>query len=330
MMNVLTRNNNRFEWTAPGFQAFTQRIDTAYPDKIILQNRGLFFFDPGYEMYKFTTRDHIDIAFFESFRLNSNNNPNIDAYAYAEGRYIVSPRLNAEARRQSGFHILSLGYAGGQGAPVTTLTGSTTTGLATFLEVRQSSNRMTGIGTHQKHRSQDIRVTQDLQGFRHFLTDAAVSYPNNFVRQNSDYTSDSAAPVWTSTYNDNLGGTTPGPPTPRVGVQQLVAGSSRSVIVRWDVALDKFPVSYRVYYQTTPFDFASDPNLTGASQLDLLPISRVPTNYLGGTGPTVYPYEATVTGLTSGTRYYFCIRAYDTSPFANEEKNTVSRNILAP
>ena len=43
----------------------------------------------------------------------------------------------------------------------------------------------------------------------------------------------------------------------------------------------------------------------------------------------MYAFEATVTGLRSGVRYYFCVRAYDDAPLgSNEEKNTISRNII--
>ena len=42
-----------------------------------------------------------------------------------------------------------------------------------------------------------------------------------------------------------------------------------------------------------------------------------------GPGPTTFPYQATVGGLSPGTGYYGVIRAFDTSPAANEEKNQV-------
>src|SRR6185503_5692112 len=44
-------NQSEFEWTAAGFRAFTQRLRDRYPDRIILQNRGLFFFDPRLPHY---------------------------------------------------------------------------------------------------------------------------------------------------------------------------------------------------------------------------------------------------------------------------------------
>lgn len=172
-------------------------------------------------------------------------------------------------------------------------------------------------------------MTQDLAGMRHYITDAALIATNTFVRDRSDYIGDNSPPIWTSTFNDNLGGSVPGPATPRVGIQQVVNVAAGQVIVRWDVALDKNAVFYRLYYQTAPFDFSGDPNLSRATVLDLLPISRVPQNYINGQAANVYAFEATVSGLQSGVRHYFCIRAYDDAPLgSNEEKNTVSRSII--
>ena len=44
--NAASNNESKFEWTAPGFSAFIRRVAATYPDQLILQNRGLFFFDP--------------------------------------------------------------------------------------------------------------------------------------------------------------------------------------------------------------------------------------------------------------------------------------------
>ena len=100
---------------------------------------------------------------FESFRLNSDTFEQWDPIHYPDNRYNVAPKLMAEANRPDGFKVLSLGYAEGppdQMSPLT-LVGQSTVGLDSLME--------------------DIQVTQDLQGFRHYLTDAAVSLVNDFV-----------------------------------------------------------------------------------------------------------------------------------------------------
>jgi hypothetical protein len=294
----------KFEWTAPGFQAFVQRLRITYPDRVILQNRGLFFYNPVLPHYAFTTRGLIDLGFFESYRLNSGSTNNPDPVFYPDNRYNYAPKIMAEANRPDGFRMLSLGYAEGPADQMSeqTLVGGSTLGYDSLLE--------------------DIRVTQNLAGFRHYLTDRSVTLVNTFVRDHADL-SDTSPPVWTSTYNDHAYPSPAGPPTPRVGIQQVVAGTG-SVTVRWDVALDLSRVRYALYYKTSPFDFSGDPNLISATRLVLSP--SIGNGYVNGVGPGVYPYEATVSGLTPGQTYYFVIRAFDDSPAANEEKN---QNVLS-
>jgi hypothetical protein len=295
--NAASNNESKFEWTAPGFSTFIRRVRQAYPNQIILQNRGLFFFDPEFPQYAFTTRGSIDYALFESFRLSSDATQPIDPYFYPDNRYDVAPKLMAEANRPDGFRVLSLGYATAPDVPPETLLGASSAGLDSLLD--------------------DIHVTESLTGFRHYLTDAAVTLVNSFVTDHADLT-DNAAPIWTSTFNPR-DKPIPTAPTPRVGIQQAVPGS-KQLTVRWDVALDLNPVKYALYYQTLPFDFASDPKLTSATRVELTP--QVPASYAAGIGPDSYPYEATIDGLAPATLYYLLIRASDSSPAANEDTNT--------
>lgn len=299
-------NPSTFEWTAPGFRAFAERLRAAYPDKVILQNRGLFFFDPRLPHYRFAPRGLIDLVLFESFRLNSHPGPdNPHPYYYPDNRYNVAPRLAAEAQRPDGFRVLSLGYAEGPPSEMSreTLVGRSTVGLASLLE--------------------DIRVAQEEAGFRHYLTDASITLVNTFVRDHAD-PNDRRPPAWSSTYNANAHAwpVPPGPPAPRVGLQEVEPGP-RSLTVRWDVALDKHPVRYKLYYQTRPFDFAADPALSSATSVFLTP--RVARGYDRGPGPHTYPFEATLAGLTPGRTYYLLLRAVDESRRRNEDTNTVVR-----
>jgi hypothetical protein len=294
-------NPSQFEWTAPGFSSFMRRLRQAYPDRVVLQNRGLFFFDSRHPHYKFTTRSLVDLVLFESLRLNSNPQEGINTYFSNDNRYNIAPKVSTEANRPDGFRVVSLGYAAGppgQMSPLT-LTGGSTLGMDLLLE--------------------DIRIAEEENGFRHYLTDSLVKLVNDFVRTHAQRV-DLTPPVWSSTYNTNTNAVAPGAPTPRPGVQQLLAGS-RSLTVRWDVALDLNPVNYALYLQTRPFDFSSDPNLTQATRIVLTP--QIGAGYADGPGPSTYPYEASVGGLAPGQTYYVVLRAFDTSPAANEEKNTM-------
>jgi hypothetical protein len=295
-------NESKFEWTAPGFGAFIRRLRQTYPESVVLQNRGLFFFDPRMPQFAFNARSSIDFVLFESYRLNSGTTNNPDPYFYPDNQFQIAPKLMAEAARPDGFRVLSLGYAAGDPTQMSALTlvGESTLGTDSLVE--------------------DIRVTQELAGFRHYLTDPGLTVVNTFARDHARL-DDSEPPVWTSTYNPNVTSTgAAAEPTPRVGIQEVVAGPG-SLTVRWDVALDLHRVDYALYMKTAPFDFAGDPRLVTATRLVLTP--EMGQGYAQGVGPGVYPYEQTLTGLTPGQTYYLVLRAFDTSPAANEETNQV-------
>ena len=294
-------NPSEFEWTAPGFSAFMTRLRQAYPDRVLLQNRGLFFFDSRHQHYKFTTREKVDLVLFESFRLNSNPSEGINPQFFGDNRYNVAPKLMAEANRPEGFRVVSLGYAEGPPGRMSsaTLVGNSSLGTDLLVE--------------------DIRIAERENGFRHYLTNGSVTLVNDFARTHANR-NDGDPPAWSSTWNVRGSDAPPGPPDARVGIQEVVAGS-RSLTVRWDVALDLNRVGYALYLQTTPFDFGSDPSLSGARRIVLRP--RVGAGYADGPGPTTYPFEATVDGLSAGQTYYLVIRAFDGSPAANEDRNRV-------
>jgi hypothetical protein len=298
--NPADSNETKFEWTAPGFGAFIRQVHASYPDKLILQNRGLFFFDPRHGAYAYNARGAIDFVLFESYRLDSSDAELWNPTFYPDNQFNVAPKLMAEANRPDGFRVLSLGYAEGpsdQMSPMT-LVGQSTLGTADLLE--------------------DIRVTQQLAGFRHYLTDAKVDLVNDFVLTHDDL-DDHDPPQWTSTYNDHQ--TLPAvAPTPRVGIQQAEAAGG-SLTVRWDVALDENRVQYVLYAQPQPFDFAADPTLSAATRTLLTP--TVPDAYLAGVGPDSYPYQATLSSFPEGQTQYLIIRAVDESPNANEDTNTI-------
>ena len=148
-----------------------------------------------------------------------------------------------------------------------------------------------------------------------------MQLPNTFVRDHADW-NDTTPPSWSSTYNANVfpWPTPPDAPTPRVGVQDVVAGADHAV-VRWDVALDLNRVYYAVYYQSTPFDFAADPTLRAARRAVPEPL---PADGYHGGGPTSYANQARIEGLQPGVTYHFCVRAFDSA--GNEEQNEVVRS----
>lgn len=310
-------NQTASEWTAQGFTSFMRRLRGEYPGKVILQNRGLFFFDPRFPHYEVSARGTIDLGFFESYYLDNNSVVNFnsatnngDPYAsifHLDNKYNTAPKIMAEANRPApdGFKVLSLGYGDGFGGPkdgidINTLLGTSSLGYDIL--------------------KQDILYAQEA-GFIPYTSNASVNLVNSFVKNNTT-TADSVPPVWSSTYNANYD--PPLPQTPRVGIQKAVATSpgSGSVTLSWDVALDRNRVSYVLYYQTTatPFDFAS------AARRTLTPTfgdgynqvwnTVKPSEALSG----VYPYQQTITGLLPGATYHFVIHAIDSA--GNEDTNT--------
>lgn len=294
-------NKTKFEWTAPGVAQFMKTLKEKYPDKLILQNRGIFFYNPQLAHYKYNPRTYVDYVMFESYMLDSNTTTLCYGGYAADNRYNYAPKLIAEASRPDGFQVLSLGYAEGpeEYHLKETLLGNSSDGLEPLLE--------------------DIAVAQDEAGFMHYITDGGVVLVNDFVITHESKV-DNAAPTWSSTYNTSTSWP-PEAPTPRVGIQQAEPMED-GVILRWDVAMDRNPVTYVLYYQTEPFDFKKDPELKNATSLELVP--EVGDGYENGVGPNVYPFQAKLEGLGSKKTYYFLIRARDRSENHNEDDNQVT------
>ena len=170
--------------------------------------------------------------------------------------------------------------------------------------------------------TEDMELAQNA-GFMHYITDGSVTLVNDFVIHH-EAKEDTTAPKWSSTYNSSPTWP-PDAPTPRVGIQEVQAEKG-GVTIRWDIATDKNPVSYILYYQTAPFDFNADPDLTLAESMELSP--ELGDGYENGVGPNVYPNQATVSGLESGKTYYFLLRARDASENHNEDDNKIVKTCV--
>jgi len=293
-----------FEWTAPGFSDFIKRMKDKYPDKIVIQNRAVFLFRPGFpqQYLKYSSRHYIDFLVFESFRLNSSSSENYNSMYYQDNLNNYAPPILAEAGREDGFQVLSLGYAEG-------------------VTVNESDLDSESYNTEL---IEDIRVTQNI-GFRHYLTNRYVDNPNSYVLDKGDW-SDTEAPVWSSVYNQVLSTS----PTPRYGLLKAEAVGGGTIRVFWDIALDKYSVDYYLYFDTSPLDFSGNSKLDGIQRVTLHP--RIPEDYQSlSTAMTnsLYPFYDDAEGFTSGRTYYLCIRAVDRSPAGNMDSNTSSLYLMA-
>jgi hypothetical protein len=271
-----------YEWTTPGMQGLVHRINTNYPTKLIMANRGLFFFNPNYKHYAYTLRPYIHLLMFESYYTDSNNSDQVNPF-FADNKYDYAPKLNAEAGRPDGFTIVALGYDHTPALPQQVIT-------------------------------QDYIESMGVQGWPLYRTDPALSTSFNTNAMSWLSTNaDTAPPVWDSTAAQSAT-----PPAPRVGIQQAKPGD-QCVTVFWDVARDQTePVRYNVYYTSQPtLNFSTASKLTHVAP-------SIPGNYLNGTGPGIYAYQYTVTGLSNGMGYLFAVRAEDSASPSHEDANTVT------
>ena len=289
----------RFEWTAPGVKEFMGKIKKNYPDKLICQNRGLFFYNHLLEHYKYSPRENVDYLLYESYRMDSSPVQLFNEGFFADNKFNQLPKLSVEASLSDGFTVLSLGYAEGpkEYGLKKALAGKGGVGLSVLQE--------------------DIAEAENIAGFSHYITDANLTMLNDFVAENR-IQQDTDAPLWSSVYNNSTEWP-PHEPEPRVGICAAVP-TKGGAVVYWDVALDKSGVSYVLYYSDKPFDFAADPDLKMAEKILLTP-SLTP-EYEQGQYDAI-PYQAEVSGLESGKDYYLVIRAADQSKKHNTENNTV-------
>ncbi len=297
---------SEFEWTSAGYLSFLLSLRRTHPDALVMQNRGLFFFNPALAHYVLQPGPYLDFVLFSSYRLDANTGQSFDPYWFADNKYNFMPKLQAEANRKNGFQVLSLGYAAGPGIRPETLLGASEDGLAELLA--------------------DIDEAQRVAGFRHYLTDVGNLLVNDFVATHA-VAEDTEPPVWSSSYNEfaDRWPEPPGRPDPRVGLQDLQAGIE-SVTLRWDVALDQNPVHYVAYFQDEPIRFhpRDDDDGDALEDAERIVLDPMPgEGYADGSDPDCFAYEARIPGLRANRSYWFLLRAVDSE--GNEEHN---RNVL--
>jgi hypothetical protein len=276
-----------YEWTSPGMQGLIERIHTNYPGKLLMANRGLFFYDPNLKTYPYTIRPYIDMEMFESYYSDSSTND--VSPSFPDNKYDFAPKLNAEAGRADGFNIFVVDYDH--------------TPPPSPAIVNQDYVECMGIQGWPVYRTNPD------------LDEALNTNPAAWLATNVD----SQPPVW-----DSTAATGPTPPAPRFGVQEVVA-SNGTVTVSWDVARDQTgPVRYNLYYSPGgTLDFSTATEIPQVS-----PGIPANYNYPAGTGPGIYPYCFTVTGLQNGTAYAFAVRAQDDCTPPHEDTNLVSITVV--
>lgn len=309
---------NESEWTAPGVNDLLDRIRTAFPGKLLLQNRALFFFDPRLPHYGVTTRGRVDFVLFESYMLNSARTAaaraagswarRFDPDSFYNNKHHTAPFLLAEAGRADGFRILSLGYA-----------EDAAYGDALYETLR------TGSGPGLPLLETDLEEAQE-RGFVHYITDKDLVVANTFCLDRVPPRS-TAGPYWISTWNPGAWNSAD-PPAPRVGIGAAEPGPGPgTVTVRWDVAVGRPPVAYVLYFgKAGPCGSVQAPLPANMESRLLSPLPD--GDYARGPSASVYPNRAELDGLEAGAAYLFLIRARDADGI--EDANTVTVSCTAP
>ena len=217
-----------YEWTAPGMQELIKRIHESYPLKVLMANRGVFFFNPNLKTYAYNPRPYLQMVLFESYYTDISDEDEVTPF-FDDNKFNFAPKINAEAGRPDGFTVLALGYDHPANLPASII-------------------------------DQDYEECMEIQGWPLYRTNISLSSAfSSAAAEWATENPDSAAPVWDSTAAS--GGQQA---DPRVGVQEVVAGDGQATL-RWDVARDQTgPVSYNVYF-TDEFelDFETATKLEG-------------------------------------------------------------------
>ena len=177
-----------YEWTAPGMSGLIERIQTNYPGKLLMANRGLFYFDPNLKTYPYTIRPYVDMEMFESYYRQDSSTDNVTP-SFPDNKFDFAPKLNAEAGRPDGFNLFVVDYDHTPPQSPATV-------------------------------NQDYVESMGIQGWPLFRTNPSLNEPLNTNPMSWLATNiDVQPPVW-----DSTAATSPTPPAPRVGVQEVVAG----------------------------------------------------------------------------------------------------------
>ena len=286
--NADSFNQSEFEWTGPGIHTFVRKLRAAYPSALLVQNRGLFFYQPDLPMYAHTLRPYVDFVLFESFRKAGDTMAQSNTAPFNDNKYNYAQKLLAEADRADGFRTLSLDYAH----------------EAKSFNYKQAL-RLKPAARAPQALLDDIEEAYVRLGMIHYISDWTLTDLNTFVRDRSG--KPAAAPVWGSTKTPPFGKPFD---APREGVQAAAFEGGR-LVVKWDVAhAQARPVRYSLYVKEgEPFDWAAGLKEQSVKVVQQLPLD-VPDDYAGsGDREARYPYEAAIEGLDPQKTYYVVIRA---------------------
>lgn len=104
-----------YQWTSPGMINYIEHLRQIFPDKYILANRGLFYFDPSIPneyQYADRYRKAINGLMIESYYSTWDWNKSIGVYntSFPQLRDYFAPLINDQAHKPDGFNVFILDY----------------------------------------------------------------------------------------------------------------------------------------------------------------------------------------------------------------------------
>ena len=281
-----------YPWVAEAMQKTVKFISDTYPNKVILANRGSFFFHAGLHNSRYnispidySIRPYINAMLFESYMLDSDiNHTGISPYFF-DNHKSVMPKLMSEANRPDGFTVTGMDYM---------------------------MNRPDALYDDL------FNVMIKENGWLAYLTinRSIDSIGLNFYQKtsNTELMQDNSPPQWMHTGEYAFENK-----PKRIGVQALKAGEALGeMTVYWDSAKDQsWPVKYNIYIASQA-DFSDQVkyaavNFEKNTAWDSDPINNVANKF-------------TLTGLLK-TKYYVRVRAEDSSIDKLEDDNTVTLSL---
>ena len=278
-----------YPWAAEEMKNTAQFIHDSYPDKIVMANRGVFYYNPAISNstfdirpYDFTLRPYVHAVVFESYLLDSDPSHKISPY-FGDNKHNFATKIMAEANRPDGFTVFCIDYQVGRGDAL--------------------YNRA-------------IEETVVINGWVEFLAeDMSLSAVSHYAIDHAP-ARDITAPVWDST---GTPGFSSADVSDRIGIQAVRAGNNPGeVVIQWDTAKDQtLPIKYHIYQST-------DPNFSDAVQYKA--VDYLVGDGWAQDPTSAFANQYTISGLDNGT-YYFRVRAEDSTPQRFTDTNEVTRSI---
>ena len=103
----------KYDWMLEGMSTFIKKIRDWYPQKIIIANRGLFYFMENSKAYPYTIRPYVNAVMFECFYTEWDweyNRGKLSPWFTKDNKPNVAPQINREAQKKDGFTVLCLDY----------------------------------------------------------------------------------------------------------------------------------------------------------------------------------------------------------------------------